>query len=130
VIAKRVPGQLADQAMVLVRVVPVLGEDQVGLHLLQLFFENGLDLRAFKGEETVFEIFYDQFFLLGLFCEQIETLTGFMLAFAATVGEDHPGKFEIGIFRKPLQDGTAAADLDVIGVTADAEDLERIAVLQ
>jgi len=29
-----------------------------------------------------------------------------------------------------LQDRTAAADLDVIGVTADAEDLERIAVLQ
>jgi len=65
-IAERVPGQLGDQAMVLVCIFAVLGEYQIRPPLLQLFFKNSFDFCALEGEEAIAKIFDDQIFFLRL----------------------------------------------------------------
>ena len=53
VVPKSVPGELADQSVVLVQVAPVVREDQVRPRLALQLLEDGLQLRARVGKETV-----------------------------------------------------------------------------
>src|SRR5262249_10865332 len=52
-VAERVPGQFSDKAMVLMRILPVMSEDDIRRNLRLHFFENLLHFRSGKREETV-----------------------------------------------------------------------------
>src|SRR5205085_1498291 len=53
VVSERVPRQLAQEAVVLVQVVPVVGEDHVRLDLALELLEGAFDVAAVVGEERV-----------------------------------------------------------------------------
>src|SRR5271165_3543243 len=56
VVAKRIPGEVGDQAVVLVPVVAVVSEDEVGAELPLQGLELVLDLAAQEREEAIAEI--------------------------------------------------------------------------
>jgi hypothetical protein len=63
-VTKRVPRELADYPMILVQIVPVMGEDDIGRHSLLQRLEVFFDLPANVREEPVSEVF-DENFLPG-----------------------------------------------------------------
>ena len=53
VVAERIPRQIGDQPMILMPILAIVGEDQVGRAPLLQFFEKLLDVVAEVGEEPV-----------------------------------------------------------------------------
>src|SRR4029079_7453030 len=123
--AKRVPGQIADDSMILVAVVTIVSKDQVRIQVLVLLqlFQRFLDLGPVVGKETVAKSLYDDFLALCLFKKELRAGSGLPLAFRIRA-ENNPADIHIRIAGKQLQNGTAAANLDVIGVRSQAQHLE------
>src|SRR5262249_24868544 len=66
VITKGIPGEFANQPVVLVQVVPVMGEDDFGGDLLQSF-KKLFDLRASIWEKTIRELLHHDVSFLRTF---------------------------------------------------------------
>ena len=119
-IPKRVPGQLANHAMVLVEVMTEMCKDQVRHEFLFQRFECVFDWSTDVGKKAIAERFYHDCFLAGTAKKSVRTDFGF--ASALRIGtKDQPVKFEFVRFLKQLEDGSTAADLDVVTVRSQAE---------
>jgi hypothetical protein len=119
VVPKRVPGQLAREAVILVQIVAGVGEHEVGLGQLLQPFERLFDRAAEVGEEAVAEVVHDDL-CTGLAEERGRALPGLVLA-AAGGRENDPGHLEAGDAAREREQGRAAADLDVVGVAPERE---------
>src|SRR5207237_1829417 len=123
--SERVPRQLAQEPVVLVQVVPVVGEDHVRLDLALELLEGALDVAAVVGEERVrkpTEAHLDR--RAGEQCPGAPL----GLASACLVGaaDDDPADLEPAVEPLQAQQGTAAADLEVVGVRAEREDAQQL----
>ena len=110
------------------RIVAVVGQDHVGLDATLETFKPGLDLRAVGGKEAVAEFVH----LDARAIDPLEEIGrgGARLPFAGAGGREHaPRHVQIDACRLPLQDGTPGADLDVVGMRAQAQDGEVLARL-
>jgi hypothetical protein len=122
-VAEGVPGQLRDQPVVLVGVVAPGDDHQVGRDLTLQVLEHLLDLRPRPGEEAVPERLEDHAGPLHVLEERGRA--GGRLPLAHPVGgQHHPGDVQRDPGGGQLQDGPAAADLDVVGMGADDKDLQ------
>jgi hypothetical protein len=124
VVAQGVPGQLGDQAVVLVGVGAAGDDDQVGVDLALEPLEYLLDLGPGPGEEAVPERLEHHRGLLDVLQEGGRA--GHRLTLPDPGGrQHHPGDAQRNAGRGQVQDGAAAADLDIVGVRADGQDLDR-----
>ena len=125
VVTPRVPRELGHQAMVLVPVVAVVGEDQVGIHVGLELLEVVLDLGTHPGEVALPEAL-DADVLLARAGQEV--LGGVLrLGCPDVVRAEHDpvetsGRELLG----ETQDGAAATDLDVVAVSPEAQDVERV----
>src|SRR6185295_7581235 len=107
----RIPGQIADRAMILMSVGAVMAENQVRADFLLYFLEEFLDLRSLVGKESVAEILDHHFLTFGLFQKERSGGTRFQLAHPPGT-EYHPIDIQVGVVRQQPQHGAPAADLD------------------
>ena len=124
-IAKRIPGEVGKNAMVLMPIITEMSEDQVGLNetfeLLEVIFDQFTLVR----EEAGPEILYDDLRSNRALQECLGAFPGFVGA--GTFGaEDDPKDFEIRFCAEEGKDSATAADFDVIGMGAEAEDRGEI----
>jgi hypothetical protein len=123
-VAEGVPGQFRDQAMVLVGVVTAGGDHQVGSHLTLEVLEHLLDLGPCPGVEAVPErLEYD-----GGLLDVLQKRPGAAdrLPFPDARGrQEDPGDAQREAAGGQLKDGPATADLDIVGMRPDDQDLER-----
>ena len=123
-IAEQVPGQLADLAMVLVRVVLPMGQHDVGRDAGAHAIEPGLDRLALIGEEAVLEARELDPAARGAGEERARRALG--LGGARPGRAQHaPVDLEPHPRGEPAEEGAAGADLDVVRMRAKTQDRER-----
>src|SRR3989344_5523455 len=120
VIAKAVPREFRDEPMVLMQIVAIVGEDQVRLHSAPQFFEIVLDLLADVREEAVLEVLDDDLARTRARQEKRRALLRFPGALRIGT-EDHPVKLQVRVVLNELENGSTAADLDVVAMCAQAQ---------
>src|SRR5262245_50735985 len=104
-------------------VFAVMGEDDVRLHALLLQRLKGLfDLRPLIRKEAVAERMDRTELSAGSFEELLSARLGFG-ATGPRAAKDDPMHFHVGKLRHELEHRAAAADLDIVGVRAEAEHL-------
>jgi len=124
-IAKGVPGEIGKNAMILMPIIAEMSEDQVGLNETFELLEVIFDQFTLVGEEAGPEILYNDL-------RSNRALQEGFGAFPSFVGagpfgtENHPKDFEIRFCAEEGKDSATAADFDVIGMGAEAEDRGEI----
>ena len=120
-VAKSIPGQFRNQTMVLMKVMPEMGEDQVRRKCFFQFLEALLHRSTAVGKKAIAEgLHHDRFFAHAL-QKRVRTPARF------------PGSLRIGAQNQPVilspdrvgnqaQDGSATADFDVIAVCSETQD--------
>src|SRR3954467_2612725 len=106
-ITKRVPGQLANEQVILMKIVPKMGEDKIGRESFLEALENLFDRRANVREEAVPERLDDDSFV----ARAIEEGPGAALGFASAVrirAKNEPVEFDfVGALEQPENRATA-----------------------
>ena len=127
-VAPGIPGQIRYGAMVLVPVVPVVREDEVRQNNLFEFLEGFLDFCSFVGKEAVAKALDDN--LLAVRVLQKEGRAVARLAFALASGtENDPEKLQVAPRGEHLQNGSPAADFNIVGMRPKAQDFEGTVVV-
>src|SRR5207247_2396431 len=125
-VPERVPGELRDEAMILMAVPSIVGEDDIGRGLLLQRFEVLLDLGADIREESVAKPLDDDLVVPRLGEEQPGAVSRLALAFR--VGAEHdPVKAGLRASRSELQDRATAGDIEVVGLRLGDEQLDALA---
>ena len=117
-IAKSVPRQLAHQTVVLVKIVPAMGEDYIRREDFLELFEAFFDRRTEVGKESISKRFHNNSFVP---CAQegVGAVLGFFGA--PRIGAKHePVEFNAFRLLKHPQHCATAADLDVVAVRPEA----------
>src|SRR6266511_1842214 len=118
VVAEGVPGQLGDQAVVLVRVVAARGQDQVRREAALELLEGLLDRGALPGEEAVPEGPHLDLAVVAAAEERLRAVHR-LLGALALAAQDQPADLQRRELRDQPEEGAAAADLDVVGMRAE-----------
>src|SRR6266446_130622 len=113
-----VPGQLVDDAVILVQIFARVGQDQIRRESVLQVLEEFLNLNTLEWEEAVAEIQDRDVFLSRAFQKEFRAPAGltFTLGFRA---KNHPMKFQIETRLEKLQDCASATNLDVVRVSAE-----------
>src|SRR6266545_156742 len=118
VVAEGVPGQLRDQAVVLVRVVAARGQDQVRREAALELLEGLLDRGALPGEEAVPEGPHLDLAVVAAAEERLRAVHR-LLGALALAAQHQPADLQRRELRDQPEEGAAAADLDVVGMRAE-----------
>ena len=94
VIAPGVPGQLVDNAVILMQIFARVSEDQIGRELAFQFFEEFLDFGSLDREEAVAKTQNSHAFPRGALEEELGAATSLTLAFGSGA-ENDPVKLQI-----------------------------------
>ena len=90
VISKRIPGQLAHKAMILVQVVAAVGEDDVWGYILLKFFKIFFDLHADERKETISKTFHNYTLVADLAEKRLGALLRFDDSLFLVGTQHHP----------------------------------------
>ena len=117
--AEGVPGELVDDAMVLVEIVPVMSKNEIRLHRLQRLHE-GFQGLALVREVAATEVLDDH--VAPPVAPQERIGAGLGLGAAHPLGgQHHPVDLDLGMLLNQAQHGRATADLDVVGMRAEEQ---------
>src|SRR5512137_1407767 len=106
--------------MILVPVVPAMGEDEIGVERISNWLERLLDPAPLGGKETLAEAADADRAGAGLGEKRFGA--GARLAGAPRIGaEDHPMHLDAGLGPEHPQQRAAAADFNIIAVRSEAE---------
>jgi len=119
-IPERVPGQLGEDAMVLVAIREEVREHQVGLEGLFDLLEDLLDTLALIRKEAGLEPLYDNLLAAHALEKPARTALGFRGP-PATCAEHNPAHFQVTPFTRELQQRSTTTNLNVIGVRPEAK---------
>src|SRR5262245_2350623 len=108
--AKRVPGQIRQDSMVLVAIVTVMREDEIRLERLQLL-EERLDAFAVERKKTRAKFLDDDSRLRGAGHQFLRAHAGLPRS-RACAAEHDPEDVEVVVIANQLQQRAAAPDLD------------------
>ena len=122
-IAEGIPGQFRQQTVVLVRIVRLVGEYQVRRNQLLQFFKNSLHFGAVIGHESVGKFLQDETIDMRAAKRLRRELC--LRPTNANGAEDDPVKGDGGVLLDEAQNRAAAADLDVVGMRTEAQNLKR-----
>jgi hypothetical protein len=120
VIPESIPGQFGDQPVVLVQVVTVVREDDIGSKGAFQVLEGVLDVRPDVREVPIPEPFHDDCLLRSFAQEQVRAVGGFIRS-CGVCAEDEPIDFEARPFVEQAQDCPPAANLDVVAVRPEKQ---------
>src|SRR5688572_11954327 len=120
VAAPRVPGEVTDGAVVLVPVIPIVGEDQIRIDVLLELLEELLDVGSLVREKAVPEIRHDDLLLFGALKEKGRAGAGFPLTFPWGA-EHHPRHMQVATRAKQLRDRPAAANFDIVRMSPQTQ---------
>ena len=124
VIAKRVPGQLANDPMILMQIVTVMCQDQVRNKFFLQFLKLRLNSRM-KRREKAITVISDRD-LLGFGCSEKQARTFYCFPFSCWIGaEDLPIDLTFRILPQQPQDRPATSDFDIVAMGAQAENAAR-----
>ena len=123
-VAKRVPGQPRDLAMILVGVIATVREYDVRIDLAFDRLEFVLELSALIGEVAVAKAAQIDLRARRTAQKPIGRLRCFILA-RSDGAEDHPTNIECDAPLDPIEDRAAATYLDIVRVRAQAENAQR-----
>ena len=118
-IPERVPGELADQAVVLVEVVPGVREDELGVDARLEILEDILHLGGRVRQVSVPERVDLDRSIPGIRQHLRGARAGLVTSLAGR-SEDDPVDRDVGLRVTEREDGAAAADLEVVGVSSIA----------
>src|SRR5689334_5264687 len=124
VVPEGVPGQLRDQAVVLMRILAVMGEDEIRRDLPLQLLEHRLDLAADVGQKAVRESLQEQKLQAFGTGKQRSGPARLLLPFSDSA-EYHPVELAVGILPGQLENGPPAPDFNVVGMASEAQDLQR-----
>jgi hypothetical protein len=110
--------------MILMKIHSVVRQDEIRSDLAFQPLEEILDIRSAVREETVPEALDEEPTLACAPKERLAAQTSLIGTFSRGA-QDHPGDDAAREGLRQLQDGPAAADLDVVRVSPEGEDLER-----
>lgn len=119
-VSKGVPSQIGNEAMVLVTVIPKMRENQVWSNVGLQGFKKVLDQGALEWKVAVSEIFCDDVRFGRIAQEHAGALFGFEIA-RLIGGKNNPPHRKAGQLTGQADDGTTAADFDVIAVGSQTE---------
>ena len=125
VISKGIPGQIREQAVVLVAILPVVGEDQIRFDLFLQLLKNFFDGRALEREKTVPEILNEYLRCAGPLQQGADACLCLAASWRRTT-EDHPVNLQTWKLANQFQYGAAATNFDIIGMRAKAEDAVQL----
>lgn len=116
VVSKGVPRQLCNKTVILVQVLAVRCEDDIGNKFTAYLMHPLFDLSAVVWKKTIFKIFDDDARLVG--SHQKRFCAASRLAPPLRRGAQHePMNDDFGlVILNQFQNGSAAADLDIVGV--------------
>jgi hypothetical protein len=114
-VPERVPGQLRDQSMILMQIHSMVGEYQLGIDLALQVLEVRFYFISDIGEEPVFEFLDDNRPPLGACKESGGAHIGLFFSIFACA-EDYPIDNNVLVLADQLEDGPAAANLDVVAM--------------
>ncbi|HQK17298.1 MAG TPA: hypothetical protein PLJ27_07585, partial [Polyangiaceae bacterium] len=120
VIPEGVPGQFADQPMVLVQVMTVVRENDVGLENALQLLEGVLDFRADVREVAVPKSLGDDRLLRAFSQKHLRALDRF-LGPRGLGAENDPVNLRAFQFREQTEDCSAAADLDIVAMRPEKQ---------
>jgi hypothetical protein len=110
-----VPGQLGDQSVILMQIHSMVGEYQLRIDLALQFLEVGFYFISDIGEEPVFEFLDDDRPPLGARKESGGAHPGLFFSIFACA-EDYPIDNNVLVLADQLEDGPAAANLNVVAM--------------
>jgi hypothetical protein len=114
-VPERVPGQLRDQSMILMQIHSMVGEYQLRIDLALQFLEVGFYFISDIGEEPVFEFLDDNRPPLGA-CKESGGAHPSLFFSIFACAEDYPIDKNVLVLADQLEDGPAAANLDVVAM--------------
>src|SRR3984893_15825049 len=127
VAAKRVPGELAHETMILVLVGAMVREHDIRRWEILQGLEGVLDGRIFSGEEAVPEVVRQHARVGGTLQKASGARPQFTLTLAARA-EHRPGDVPSAPAGEQFQERSAAADLDIVTVSAETQNACRTPV--
>jgi hypothetical protein len=119
-IPERVPGQLGEEAMVLVAIREEVREHEVGLEGLFDLLEDLFDTLALIRKEAGLKSLYDNLLAAHALEKPARTALGFCGP-PATRAEHNPAHFQVRPFTHELQQRAATTNFNVIGVRPEAK---------
>src|SRR3954451_22339928 len=122
--AEGVPRQLGDQPVILVEVVALVGEDDVGREVLHRL-DAVLHRRPEIGQVAVAELVQDDFRARDALEQVLRAGAGLARPLAARA-EHHPPHLERRRAMLELEQRPRAPQLDVVGMAAEGEDPQRV----
>jgi hypothetical protein len=120
VVPEGVPGEITNYPMVLVEIVAVMGENQIGFKMLFQLFKAQFDFFACRGEEAGGKILNDDLLLFRLPQEQPGAFSCFPVA-GWISAEDYPKKLKAFAAPNQPQDRSPATDFYVIRMRSQAK---------
>lgn len=122
VTSESIPREVRQKPVILVAVIPIVGEDQIrlkgSLDLLEIF----LDVLALERKETALESLDDNSLPSGPAQEGSRARAGFPRT-AALRAEHHPPNVELAVISDQLEQRSATTNLDVVRVRTQAKDV-------
>ena len=118
---KGIPGEFAQGAVILVKVVAGVGEDEVGFERAFDLLETIFHLGAVIGKKTIAETFDDDSTIRGALQKPSRTFLRFPLTVRVRT-EDNPADFAGLRLAEQMEQRSTAADLDIVAVSTEAED--------
>ncbi len=127
-VAKGIPSKFGNNSMVLVKVVSIVSKYQIRLKSFPHGLKEFLDSLPLVRKKTV-TIMPDDDFVANSSSTEEQMRSGKRLAFAARIRtENRPVEIQIRIFLYQSQDRAPAADLDVVTMSAEAQDVTDPAI--
>ena len=127
VVSKRVPSELGNQAMILVGVTIPMRENQIWVHLALHLFEIFFCLAAAVRQKAIAKILENDL-LLAAGRKKLRGLCGLLTARPCGT-ENHPVELQIREGVLEMEQGAAAADLNIVGMRSEAKDRQSFAGL-
>ncbi len=123
--AKGIPGQIRKDSVVLMAIVAIVREYEVGLAAAFNPFKGLFDSGELSREKALSKLLNPHHTVLNAAKEMSGTSQGFLPP--AGVGTKYdPLTLQIGIFTDELQQSAAAPNLDVVRVRTQADNLEPL----
>ena len=121
VISERIPGELRNESMILMEIIPKVRKDEIGGKIALQLFKRLLDRWPGIGKEPVTEVLH----LDRRFSRPAKEKIGRSLRFPGSfrgTAEDNPTDLEIAVAIQQRQESTTTSDFDVVRMRAEAQD--------
>src|SRR5947208_1015975 len=110
--------------MVLMPVIAIMGQDNVGRETFLERLNVLLDRRSVVREETVAETFHQNLAFSRALKKETSALKRFFFPLSVRT-QNHPGNFQLWMFLEPAEDRASAADLNIVGVGTQTQNPAR-----